>query len=305
MSDRWISVGDLGMVVGLPFLWAVSWLLPERLWRHFCRGVHPLVVSAILDESGTLAEVIEKTLGKRRPDVLASDIQRGLAELEVRAVLEVLRHYRPGHLSQRVGLVGSEQIAAALGHGRGVVLWVGVCADSGNLLSKLAFHRAGFAYTQLTSAGHPYSETRFGRRFLNPIHTAVEDRYLVSQVMLSPGAAGIALQELEARLGDNGIVAYTAHRKAKRPLTAPFLNGAITLGPGAPIMARKTGAPLLPVFTFRNAAGLPTVTVGPPIDLRQDSPEDQATADAVRQYVSLLEPLVLEHPTQWRGWLLL
>ena len=187
----------------------------------------------------------------------------------------------------------------------GVVLWIGICMDSGNLLSKVAFHRAGIPFTQLTTDSHPFSSSRFGMRFINRIHTAVEERYSVARVVLSTNNTAAALKDLTARLGDNEIVAFTAHKGGKRPVTGPFMDGEIVLGPGAAIMAQKTRAPLLPVFTFRDASDVVTVTVGPRIDVRQDIPTPDAITDVIRQYAAILEPFVLENPAQWRGWRLL
>jgi len=300
-----VSILDLAMVAGLPFMCAVSWLVPERLWPGLCRAAAPIAVPALAGDLKALARTIGETQGSRQMCASADDILRGLAAVEIRSILQLLRHYRPDGWTPEVRVAGLEHIAAALEKGRGAILWVGVCMDSGNILSKLAFHRAGFGYTQLTSAGHPFSSSRFGMRFLNPIHTAIEDRYLVAQVMLSPNDADAALKELRARLADNGIVAFTAHRKAKRPVCVPFLDGEIVLGPGAPIMALRTRAPLLPVFTFQGGSGAPTVTVGPPLDVRHDIPKNDAVEGAVRQYAAALEPMVIENPEQWRGWLLL
>ena len=300
-----ISILDMAMVVGLPILGAVSWFVPGRLWPGLCRAVAPMARPALSADLRALGQTISGTGGRHLAHVSSDNILRGLAATEIRSVLRLLRHYRPGGWTPAIRATGMERVAAALEDGRGVILWVGVCVDSGNLLSKQAFHRAGFGYTQLTSAGHPFSSSRFGMRFLNPIHTAIEDRYLVAQVKLSPNHPDAALKELAARLADNGIVAFTAHRKAKRPVTAPFLDGEITLGPGAAIMALRTRAPLLPVFTFHDASGVPTVTVGPPLDVNRDVPKHDAFEDAVRQYAARLEPFVLENPDQWRGWLLL
>ena len=59
---------------------------------------------------------------------------------------------------------------------------------------------------------------------------AVENRYLGERVMLSPSGAASALQRLADRVGENGVVTFTVHRNAKRPVVVPFLDGELTLG---------------------------------------------------------------------------
>jgi len=158
------------------------------------------------------------------------------------------------------------------------VLWV-TASDFINLLPKIAFHRSGHTYTHLSTIGHPFSPTRFATCFLNRIATVIERRFLVDRVVVSPTDSGAALRVLEACVGDNGVVALTAHRYAKRPLIVPFLNGQITLGLGAPILALKTMAPLLPVFRFRNAADVPTIVVGSPLVVDRTLTRAQAAED--------------------------
>ena len=147
------------------------------------------------------------------------------------------------------------------------------------------------------------SATRFGVRWLNPIQTRVEDRYLSARVMLSPGNPNAALKTLATRLGENGVATVTVHRNAKRPAVVPFLDGELVLAPGAPLLAHRTEAALIPVFAFRDATGDHAVTFEPPLDVPQGLPKGQVTQSVGRQYAARLEPYVLEHPGQWRGWL--
>jgi lauroyl/myristoyl acyltransferase len=199
-------------------------------------------------------------------------------------------------------VAGLEHVEAARVQGRGAILWIGFTVYC-DLVAKMGFHQAGLAVSHLSRASHGFSATRFGTRVLNPIQTAVEDRYLGERVMLSPTGASAALETLAARLANNRVVTFTVHRNAKRPIIVPFLEGEIVLAPGAPLLALKTQAALLPVFAFRNEAGVHTVTIEAPLEVPGDLPKQEVTQSVGRQYAARLEPYVLEHPGQWRGWL--
>ncbi len=132
-------------------------------------------------------------------------------------------------------------------------------------------------------------------RFLNKVRTVAENRYLAERVSLQLDTAKPALARLAARLADNRIISMGARATGARPLRVPFLDGAITLAPGAPVMARKSGAALLPAIPLRERDGL-RLTIGAP--LAGDSV--QALADA---YMAYTAPFVTGYPDQWLGWL--
>jgi len=296
-----ISLTDIATLIGLPLMLVIAWLVPERLWPRLCQAVAPLSMRmAFADPPAAIAR-IRRTLGDRRARATPEDILRGLAASQIRSLLLALKAYRPGGIDPEIRTAGLEGVAAALAQGRGAILWL-TLTDLTNLAPKIAFHRAGLAYAQLTTAGHPFSDTLFGSHVLNPIVTAHDGRFLTDWIAMSHTNPSAALHDLEARLGENAIVCFAAHSQAKRPVVVPFLDGEITLGAGAPTMACRTKAPLFPVFPFRDAAGATTVTVGPQIEPRPNLPEDQAVADMTRQYAAALEPYALDYCEQWGGW---
>ena len=296
-----ISLTDIGTLASLPPTLAIAWLVPEKLWPGLCRVAARLSMHIAFADPSAATERIRRTLGNRQAGATPEGILHGLAASQIRSLLLALKAYRPGGIDPEIRAIGLEQVAAALTEGHGAILWL-TLTDLTNLAPKIAFHRAGLAYAQLTTADHPFSATRFGTRVLNPIVTDYDGRFLADWVMMSRDNPPAALNDLEARLGNNGIVCFAAHSQAKRPVVVPFLDGEITLGPGAPTLAYRTNAPLFPVFPFRDEAGVTTVTVGQRIDPRPDLPRDQAVADMTRQYAAALEPFALEYCEQWGGW---
>ena len=83
-----------------------------------------------------------------------------------------LAEYRPRGWNPEIQLRGGHHITDALSQGNGVVAW-GYNTTVGSLALLKALRSAGFEVALLSSDVHPYSGSRFGRRFLNPIRTKI------------------------------------------------------------------------------------------------------------------------------------
>ena len=301
-SARLFSVSDVGVLLGIPVLLALAWLVPERYWRSLAGVLGPSAVSTFTSNPRTTEARIARTLGGRLAQLSARSILRGIAVERIIAILQILRSYRPFRRDPRVRLGDAGLVEQALRSGRGVILWV-AHGPHGDLGAKAAFSRAGLAVSHLSTPGHGFSSSRFGKRYLNRLHNAAEDRHLKERILTKLDGSAAAVQAIVRRLRENRVVSITAHRGFGRVVEAPFLDGMLKLAPGAPSIAHMTGAALLPVFAFREDDGVVGVTFGPPIAIAADRPRDVAVADAARRYAEILEPHVLRHPAQWQGWL--
>jgi lauroyl/myristoyl acyltransferase len=298
------SATDLGVLIGAPFFTLPAWLLPERQWPALCRLLSPMAVGDLTKDPVASAAVMRRTLGPRLAEV---DTRRLLNEMGAEGIytfFQVLKAYRPDGWVPPVRLAGFERVKAALQHGKGAVLWV-AHGFHGHLGAKVGFHRAGLPVVHLSTPAHGFSATRFGVRHLNRMQTRIEDRYLAERVMLPVDGRDVrgqstALQLLIKRLRANGVVSITGQRGTGRTVSAPFLDGTLTLAPGAPTLAHATGAALFPVFAFRVEDASIEVTVEPPIAM--NGTRDEAVAEAVRIFAAVSEPHVLRHPAQWLSW---
>ena len=68
---------------------------------------------------------------------------------------------------------------------------------------------------------------------------------------------------------------------------------------GPAILAIKTGAPLIPGFTLRNAAGNFTVHIEQPINYNRQAPEAGQVAEITQKFAACLEKYVKQYPEQW------
>ena len=113
--------------------------------------------------------------------------------------------------------------------------------------------------------------------------------------MIEGNDARAALATLRERLAGNQLVSITVAETGRRTLAATFLGGRLRLATGPVHLARTSGAPLLPIVAVRKEDGAYTVSIEPPLDVR-DSDHPPYSA-AIRAYAAMLEGFVRRYPT--------
>jgi lauroyl/myristoyl acyltransferase len=294
--EGWISASDL-FTAGKLFCCALAALTPQRHWAAASRliaGVHLRLRSAKRER---IAHVCERYL-----DTDPAQLELQVIAAEYEENIEAIRENLPGGWERPIELRGAASIEQARRLGRGAVLWISRFAHS-DLVAKRALWRAGYAPSHLSHVRHPFSATRVGARFLNPIRLRAENRYLERRVLVSYGQARPALEVLKQVLRGNGVVTITAIGSGRKVITLPLLGGTLRLATGAPRLALDTTAALIPVFTVPNETGGYAVHCGPDlnVDKVEQSPEE-AMRRMAEQYVALLETFVRAHPAKWKGW---
>jgi lauroyl/myristoyl acyltransferase len=204
------------------------------------------------------------------------------------AHLQLLRCHRPGGWRPRIELAGREHVTRALEAGRGAILWVSPSSCAG-LATKMAFAREGFEVSHLSREQHGLSASRLGMRLLNPILTSVEERYLKERLVMSDGDSARALLALVDRVRSNRLVSITVAPMGRRTHAVPLGSGALWLAEGAPVLALRSGAALLPVFTMRTAADAFTTVVEPPLTAAPDLDRNAAVRALLAAYAGVLE----------------
>lgn len=241
--------------------------------------------SAILGQTRPKADIV--SISKRR-----SGYRREL-KLQILGLNGPGRSWRPD-----VRLTGGSNLEKALGRGRGAILWVLETSFS-TLMVKMALDRAGYRAHQLSRPGHGFSASAFGIRWLNPLWTKVEDRFIAERVLITGETAAEAMMVLRERLRANGIIIITVAPLAHKFVAVPFFNGQLELPAGPIQLALTSQALLLPVFAFTKPNGAFEVVIDQPIFSATGNPTD---ADVAARFARRLEQFVLEYPDQWNGW---
>jgi lauroyl/myristoyl acyltransferase len=299
--DKLITKSDVLLVATLAVCFPIAWVMPERWWPAFAKGITAASAPFRRTRYREITETIRSIFGDRTLPVAAETLPRLQDEMMLIEWMQRLRGHRPGGWNPPTTLIGPEHIDRALENGHGAILWItDFCFTS--LVTKIALHRAGYRLTHLSRPDHGFSDTRFGVRFLNPILTRLEDRYLEERVVIDEGQMTSGLRTLVRRLKSNRVISITVVTQARQTVQLPILDGYIHLAKGAPWLAITSGAPLLPVFTLLGDDGAFVTTVQSPLEFSREGPPEQIIERAMKGYVERLEPLLLEVPHLWYDW---
>jgi lauroyl/myristoyl acyltransferase len=295
--------------VAISVLAPASWLVPHRLWDFVSVALSSAI--AIVRPDVTLRRMrrIDRCLEGRphRESTFGLRVRIMAGYMEER--LQILREYRPGGWRGRIEMSGLQHLEGARARGRGVVLWV--CPFTyADLIVKTALTRAGLEVSHLSAcsrgfspnACHPWTPTRFGKRYLSRLRTAVEDRYLHERVIMPRDGSLGYIRRLERLLKSNGTISIRAGKVGHRTMELPMLGGLVTLATGAPSLAVATGAALVPVFVARRGPGRFEVIFEPPLEPAAEGAAAPMVHDLMRRYTRLLEDHVLRSPYMWSGW---
>jgi lauroyl/myristoyl acyltransferase len=275
------SAAALAFRVGAAAL--VSWVVPSRLWLPITRAL------------GRLAVRYGSDPGSASAAVAAERIATGHASR-----LYGLRLYLPGSHGPPIELRGADRLQRTLEHGNGAILWVARFAFA-PLLFKIALKDAGYAVSHLSRPTHGFGVSPFAVRWLNPIWTRIEERYVHERLVMEPGAETAALRTLRRRLEDNRVVSITVGDEAVRTVEVGFLEATLRIATGPINLAMASGAFLLPVFTVRESDGAFVVVIDAPLDTTVSGDRAQRFQAIAGQYAERLGPYVRRYPGQWIG----
>jgi lauroyl/myristoyl acyltransferase len=294
---------DLYVICSLLALAPIALCVRQRHWPAICGALARVVLVGRSQRRRTEAGIRlafggNDLAGYRSIEAVCRNLEAH--ELELRC--QILRDLLPGAWRPEIRIDGACHLDAALDAGHGAILWVSRFAFA-DTIAKIGLGRLGHPPVHLSRAIHGFSHSRFGKRWLNPLQRHMENRYLAERVMVHEDMPGVAMRRLRDVLVGNGVVSISVHSWGSHAAELPLLDARIRIATGAPTLAWKTGARLMPVFAFREprAETFHLLIDKPlPIDGAQSKIEAQKCA-AVR-YAERLEHHVLAHPGQWLDW---
>jgi lauroyl/myristoyl acyltransferase len=278
---------------------AIAWFLPQKSWPHVAAALGRLDLALHRKRTeANLKELAALFDGIRNLPSL-QDIERGFFASRYQERFQYLRAHRPGGWEPEIRIQGREHVEAARAAGRGMIFWGSAFAYN-DLILKMAVHRLGLSLFHYTRPVHGLSKTRFGIRFLNPVRTSIECRYLGARVCAEERIKD-AMEVLKQEAETGGAISIKIGDRGRRRVSVPFLNGQITLATGPIGLAQRWNALLLPTFTLQKPDGGFDVIIGAPVDSDEADENERAKA-IVERWVELLTPYVLAYAEQWRGW---
>ena len=294
-----ISNSDVKLLLMLPVYAVAAWGLPERVWPNISWKIFP---GRRGRSSNSISDSIVSSELLPSGHIPAPQVSDQLEKNRITSYLQYLKDYRPGGWKMSFRIEGADEIAKAQLEGKGVVLWVAHFVFNGLPLKK-ALCESGYEVSHLSRPEHGFSSTRFGVKFLNPIRSRIEDRYLKKRIMITRGAEQIALREAHRQLQKGGIVSITAgHWEGRKVAQMPIGKVYLPVSTGAPGLAFATQSVLLPVFIAQQKNGSFLVTIGRKVDFSKCEDRESASATGMVEMSHQLIPHIIEFPGQWRGW---
>lgn len=284
------------MIFRLPLYAAAALVVPEPGWCALSRGLE----RATSWLKGARLSAIRRGLAlsglTSGGDALA--VQAVAAEQSIAVLRELL-----GGWSPQLHLTGREHLDAARRAGRGAVLWVAHFGFA-SLAAKMALARAGYEVHHVSRPEHGFSKSRFGIRVLNPLRVRAERPYLAGRIVIDRDDPSASMALARRVLRANAFVSVTAGAwEGQLVGKARIAQGEIELAAGAPRLAHLAAAPLLPVFTVRDAeTGIISLVIEAPIALSAASGRDGMIASAVDDFARRHKPYLAMAPLQWRDW---
>lgn len=224
------------------------------------------------------------------PKLVAVATRRCL-EIHYARLLETLFFGRltKAMVESRISAQGMENVDQALSNGQGAIL---LLAHFGSFLLPLPYlGYMGYKVNQLTGKQRHVSlldERIWQWRKHDADKLPV--RYIQVERFLRPVYRAFQQNELVA-------VAFDG-RDGTQWATVPFLGGMARFSTGPFMLARRTGAAIIPTFTLRNANDTHTLIFEKPLDLGKATISDlhqQVIAD-VEQYAAFFATYVMKYP---------
>jgi Kdo2-lipid IVA lauroyltransferase/acyltransferase len=200
---------------------------------------------------------------------------------------EVVRlyYYRGKKLIDKVEIEGVEHFGDALSKGKGILFITGHCGNWELMAITVALKLQAVSVVA-RPIDNPY---------INHFIERVRKKY-GNAVIYKRGALKPILQKLK----NNEIVGILIDQAVKRDegFVMDFLGiGAWTMKMPA-LIARKTGAAVLPTFIHRTEKGH-TIIINPAVELSSAEDKDTAAVEDTKKFSWYIEECIRQHPTEW------
>ena len=205
-----------------------------------------------------------------------------------KSLMEDIRiyHGRGDRILDGIRIVGKENYEQARAKGKGVLVITGHCGNWE--LMAIAFAR-WFSHNSVVARP-------LNNKYVNQILEELR-RTTGNDVIYKDGA----IRRILTKLRQNetvGILMDQAVLKEESCLDSFLGRPALTTKLPA-LMARKTGAPVVPIIMHRDEDGGHTIVVYPEVELSTAPDKDLAVQMDTKKFSSYIEDYIREYPTQW------
>jgi KDO2-lipid IV(A) lauroyltransferase len=188
-------------------------------------------------------------------------------------------------LIDSIEIRGREHYEAARGRGKGIIFLTGHCGN---------WELGALAFSRIFNAPVSVVARRQNNPYLNTIVEKMRAGYQ-NRIIYKDNA----LRNMISVLRRDGIVGLLVDQAVlpEEGVLIPFLGRTAWASKAPVVLARKTGAAVLPIFTHREG-GRHIITVNPVCVFEWSDSDDGMAAD-VKHYSEYIEHFISAHPTNW------
>lgn len=172
--------------------------------------------------------------------------------------------------------------------------------DKGVLLLSLHLGHGDMAISMIAHRGYPLSviSKHFKVKWLNDFWFGTRTRF--GAHFLDPHGRNSSFDILKI-LKQKRLLIFVLDQYMGPPygLETTFFGVKTGTAYGLSLFALKTGAPVLPVWTYRDALGRNVIELGEEIAIEQKSSKEGTLLATTQKYNHVLEELILQHPEDW------
>lgn len=277
-------------------LFISAWILdrlPLGMVEFFARCLIAAGFRFTIKQRRIARESLEIAFGKEKSSREIDGIIRRCFENLGYGMIEMLYFMSHPRLTDRmVRWEGKEHLDKALAQGRGVIA---VTAHFGNFpLMMLCCARQGYKTASIIRPARDAALERylFRRRNECGVRTvyAVPRRECVHNALKSLSGGEVLFIPLDQNFGSGGGVFVDFFGQKAATATGPV------------VFARRSGAPIVPMFIIREKDGTHTIMVEPVFELQERADEQEAAAVNIAALTNLIERYIRRYPHEW-GWM--
>lgn len=278
--------------LGLNLCSLIVRVLPEEWMYAFAKGIATLGYCFAHKQRRIALQSLGLAFGQEKTAAQTEQIARDCFTFMAKGVMELLfLMYRPLLLKKRVDILNKENLNQALSRGKGVIL---VSGHFGNFPLMLA--RLGLGGYKTASIMRPMRDSRVEKIFLARrtqlnIKTiySIPRKTCVENSIRSLRNNELLFIPLDQNFGTGGVFVDFFGQKAATA-TGPI------------VLARRTGAVLLPCFIIRQKDDTHKLIFEAPFDLEEGQDAQETISINIQRLTHIIESYIRRYPAQW-GWI--
>jgi len=286
------SIGRFFGWFGLTLCSLIIKVTPGVWVYSFARGVANIGYHVAKKQRKIALETLDIAFGEEKTPEEKEKITKNCFTFLAKGALELLFLMdRPELIKERVRLVGKENVDAALTKGRGVIL---VSAHFGNF--PLLMARLALAGYKVAGIMRPMRDSRVEKIFQDK-----RKRLGIKTVYSQPRK--LCVDESIRTLRNNELLFIPIDQNfGTGGVFIEFFGKKAATATGPVVLARRTGACLLPCFIVRQPDDTQKIIFEPPLDLQAGSSDEETVQINIQKLTGIIESYIRRYPAEW-GWI--